>query len=442
MIDLTQRGASGADVSFTIIGVGGAGCQVLDRMVLDGVPASLLLAAHSDAQALTASVAGRKIQLGTRGLGSGGDPGMGQSLAEEGLHEVRREIGGCQAVFLLVGLGGGTGSGAAPVIAAAAKEAGALVIAVATLPFSFEGERRKAQAGEALEQLRASADLVVCFENDRMGDSVAPTAAIEDAFAVANQTMGACVCVLAALISQRGLLHLGYDDLRATLGRSHLCCLFGYGEAEGGNRAYDVVANALRNPLMDKGRLLKEGKTVLVSVAGGPEMTLHEVQLLMEELHRFLDPQARLLFGVRVDPALSGRIALTVVSALGVVEEKRMPVRPARRRAAQEEEISEEEGAEAASGVSGLPERSSGFLRSRRQPASEASPFEMEDDEAEQEEESAEAIAAASRKAPTQETLKFEPVTRGRFAKSEPTIVDGQDLDVPTFMRHKIRIRI
>ncbi|HWL51994.1 MAG TPA: cell division protein FtsZ [Chthoniobacteraceae bacterium] len=433
MIDLTQRGASGADISFTIIGVGGAGCQVLDRMALDGVPAGLLIAAHTDAQGLTASVAGRKIQLGGRGLGSGGDPEVGRAAAEEGLSEVRRAVDGCQAVFLLAGLGGGTGSGAAPVIAQAAKEAGALVIAVVSVPFSFEGERRKTQATEALEALRAEADLVVCFENDRMGELVEPTAAIDDAFSAANQTMGACICVLAGLITRRGLLHLGYDDLRSTLGKSHLCCLFGYGEAEGSNRVYEAVANALRNPLMDKGRLLKEGKTVLVSVTGGQELTLHEVQLLMEELNRFLDPGARLLFGVSVDPSFSGRMALTVVSALGVVEEER-PVVSARRQTAENHE-------EAAS-VHGMPARSSGFLRSRREPGPGESPFELEDEEAEREEEAAEPVASASRKAPTQETLKFEPVTRGRFAKSEPTIVDGQDLDVPTFMRHKIRIRI
>lgn len=320
MIELTSRSASAPARNIQIIGIGGAGANALDRMALDGVAPARLVAAHTDAQALTASVAGRKIQLGqtvARGLGSGGDPEVGRCAAEESAAEIRSAVEGADTVFVLAGLGGGTGSGAAPYVAELAREAGALVIAIVTLPFSFEGKRRQAQAAEALAALQEQADAILCFENDRMGDAVPPRAGIQTAFAAADATLSQSVRALSGLLCRTGLIHLGFDDLAAALHEVHPRSLFGFGEAEGDNRAFDALAQALKNPLMDKGRLLRDCETVLVQVSGGPDLTLDEVQLLMEELNRSLSDQTRLLFGAAVDPELAGRLTVTLLSSLG-----------------------------------------------------------------------------------------------------------------------------
>jgi len=301
------------------MGIGGAGANVLDRMALDGVAPDSLVAANTEAQALVASVAGEKIQLGqaaTRGLGAGGDPELGRCAAEEAAAEIRAAVEGVESVFIIAGLGGGTGSGAAPLVAELAREAGALVIAVVTLPFGFEGKRRAAQAAEALAELQQHADAVVCFENDRMGEAVPPRAGIQSAFTAADQTISQSVLALAALLNRTGLIHLGFDELTAVLRDVNARCLFGYGEAEGSNRSFDALARAFKNPLMDKGRMLRDCETVLVQVSGGHDLTLDEVQLLMEEFNRSVGERTRILFGAAVDPELAGRVTVTILSSV------------------------------------------------------------------------------------------------------------------------------
>lgn len=323
MIDLTARRNVGANRTLKVIGVGGGGCNALDRMVLDGVNPAHLVAVHTDAQTLTASVAGEKIQLGqtsTRGFGSGGDPDLGRQAAEESVHALQQVLDGNDAIFLLAGLGGGTASGAVPLIGEWAKEAGAMVIAVVTLPFEFEGKRRQAQALEALTSLERAADAVICFENDRMADHVAPNAGIGQAFTLADHTLSQSIQAVSALFYRKGFIHLGFDDLKAALGGIHggasARTLFGYGEASGDNRAFEALNKALKNPLMNKGRVLHECSTVLIQISGGPEMLLNEVQLLMEEFNRKVEWQTRILFGTAVDPQLAGKIAVTIMASL------------------------------------------------------------------------------------------------------------------------------
>ena len=298
------------DVRIKIIGLGGAGSNALDRIKLDGLSGAELVAINTDVQALTASVAEEKVQLGratTRGLGAGGDPEVGYAAAEEGVEDLKAVLEGAKIVILCVGLGGGTGSGAARIVAAVARELKAFVVVVATLPFTFEGRRRMAQAEEALSSLQRNADLVICFENDRMGDTVSPLAGIREAFSMADQTISQSVRALADMAQQRGLVHIGFDELAAmlkTVGDHAPRCLFGYGEAEGDNRAHEALARALKSPLMDKGRMLEDARNILINVAGGSSMTLNEVQILMEEFNRHIGDQTRLHFGASVDPRL------------------------------------------------------------------------------------------------------------------------------------------
>lgn len=230
MIDLQrlQSAGSAPDLHLKVIGLGGAGMNALDRIQLDGIDGAELIALNTDLQALASSVSPGKIQLGkstTRGLGTGGDPELGYAAAEEAGDDVRTALDGATLVFLCTGLGGGTGSGAAPLIANFAKQQGAIVIAFATLPFSFEGRRRMAQAEEALASLTQQADVVVCFENDKMGDAVSPRAGIQDAFSAADQTISASVRAIAAILQRRGLIHVGFDELATALRAHNPRCL-------------------------------------------------------------------------------------------------------------------------------------------------------------------------------------------------------------------------
>src|SRR6202023_3021631 len=229
-------------IPIKVIGVGGAGINALDRVVLNGMEKSDLIAINTDVQSLASSVAAHKVQLGrsvTRGLGAGGDPELGYQSAVESADEIRQGLVGARMIFVCAGLGGGTGSGAAPFVAQLAREAGSLVIAFATLPFSFEGKRRSVQAQEAFSRLNEIANAVICFENDRLGDMVAPRAGIHQAFAVADITISQSVRSIVNLIQRPGLIRIGFDDLFRALRSENGRCLFGYGESESDNRAHE-----------------------------------------------------------------------------------------------------------------------------------------------------------------------------------------------------------
>src|SRR5207253_3031669 len=306
-------------VPIKILSVGGAGLSVLDRIVLDGLERADVVAINTDVQSLASSVAPHKVQLGrtaTRGLGTGGDPELGYEAAMESAEEIREALAGARMIFICTGLGGGTGSGAAPYVAQLAREAGSLVVAFATLPFGFEGKRRRAQAQGALGRLNEIANAVICFENDQMGDIVAPKAGIHQAFATADITISQCVRSIVNLIQRPGLIRIGFDDLLAALRSRNGRCLFGFGESDSDNRAHDALTQALKNPLMDRGRMLSDVSNVLVQVAGGPGMTLSEVEILMQELGCHVHDHTQILFGTAVDGRMGNRLSVTIISSL------------------------------------------------------------------------------------------------------------------------------
>jgi len=307
------------DIPIKVVGVGGAGSNVLDRIVLDGLDKADLIAINTDVQSLATSVAARKVQLGrtvTRGLGAGGDPEVGYNAAYESADEIREALTDARMIFVCTGLGGGTGSGAAPAVAQVARENGSLVLVFATLPFKFEGKRRLAQAHEALARLRENCDAVICFENDRMGDMVAPKAGIHQAFAVADVTISQSVRSIISLIQRPGLIRIGFDDLLAALRSPSGRCLFGFGESDSDNRAHDALAQALKNPLMDRGRMLADASHVLVQVSGGPGMTLTEVEILMQDLGKYISDDTQIIFGTAVDSRMGNRLSVTLISSL------------------------------------------------------------------------------------------------------------------------------
>src|SRR5438477_765517 len=315
-------------IPIKIVSIGGAGLNALDRIVLDGLERADAVAINTDVQSLASSVAAHKVQLGrsvTRGLGAGGDPELGYQAAVESADEIREALADARMIFVCAGLGGGTGSGAAPYVAQLAHEAGALVVAFATLPFSFEGKRRNAQAREALTRLNEVANAVICFENDRMGDVVAPQAGIHQAFAMADSTISQSIRSVVNLIQRPGLIRIGFDDLLTALRSRNGRCLFGFGESDSDNRAHEALTQALKNPLMERGRMLADAGNVLVQVAGGPGMTLSEVEILMQELGRHVNEQTQILFGAAVDGRLGDRLSVTIISSLAAEEEAAAP---------------------------------------------------------------------------------------------------------------------
>jgi cell division protein FtsZ len=423
-----------------------------------------MIVVNTDVQSLASSVATQKLQIGravTRGLGAGGDPELGYHAAKESADELREAMQGARMVFVCTGLGGGTGSGAAPFVAEVANESGALVVAFATLPFAFEGKRRTAQAMEALQALQRVADAVVCFENDRLGDIVLPKAGIHQAFAVADTTISQSVRAIINVVRRPGLIQIGFDELLAALRSQNSRCLFGFGESDSDNRAHEALALALKNPLMNRGKMLSDAQAVLVQISGGPGMTLTEVEIVMQELNRHVEDHTQILFGTSVDGKMGNRMSVTLISSLaaGGPTTSAPPMRTAapRKQAAPaplpmmepvtqiatvppEPELPQEtmpneseEAIEPAAEIAPAPPP--GRKKKDRAPAcaSEILP------------EAAPVKPVPAKKenyvAARQEVMQFEPVTRGRFEKSEPTIVEGQDLDVPTFLRKNVRMK-
>ncbi len=302
-----------------IIGVGGAGANMLDRIALDGMEGAELLACNTDVRTLTSSVAPEKIQLGrnlTKGLGSGGDPALGYQAAQEAELEIRDALRDRKIIFICVGLGGGTGSGAAPLVARLAREQGAFTVVFATTPFNFEGARRREQAEGALNELSSLANALITFDNTRMGELVLAKQGVHEAFSAADRMISESIRAVTRIVMRPGLVNIGLDDLMAALSSPKSRCLFGSGIAHGENRAQQALKNALVSPLLDRGSLLHDTDTVLVHVCGGEDMTLYELELLMRGLSKHVPETAQILFGTSVDPAMAEALSVTLVSSL------------------------------------------------------------------------------------------------------------------------------
>lgn len=305
--------------SVKIVGLGGAGANMLERIALDGMEGAELLALNTDIRTLGSCIARDKIQLGvnlTKGLGAGGDPELGHQAVLEAEDQVRAALKGKRIVFLCTGLGGGTGSGAAPIVTRIAREEGAFVVVFATMPFAFEGKRRRDQAETALNELAVLSNALVTFDNNRMGELVLAKQGIHEAFVAADQMICESIKAVIRLVVRPGLINVGLDDLMSALRTNRSRCLFGSGLASGKDRAIKALRNALSSPLLDQGALLKEAQTVLVHLSGGEDLTLFEIELLMQRLQKFVPENAHVLFGAAVDPALGDSLSLTLISAL------------------------------------------------------------------------------------------------------------------------------
>ena len=252
--------------SVKIIGLGGAGANMLDRATLDGMTGAEMMSVNTDMRTLSSSVALEKIQIGrnlTKGLGAGGDPELGLQAAQESEDEIRASLRDRKMIFLCVGLGGGTGSGAAPLICRIAREEGAFVVVFATMPFSFEGARRRTQAETSLNEIAVLSNALVTFDNGRMGELVLAKQGIHEAFAAADRMISESIKAVTRLVVRPGLINVGLDDLMSALSTTRSRCLFGSGIAEGENRAQAALENSLSSPLLDKGSLLADALSLI-----------------------------------------------------------------------------------------------------------------------------------------------------------------------------------
>jgi cell division protein FtsZ len=297
-----------------VIGVGGGGSNAVNRMIRAEMMGVEFIALNTDAQALLQSDAPHKLRIGdkiTRGLGAGGDPSIGERAAEEDSEKIAQALEGSDMVFITSGLGGGTGSGAAPVVAQIAKELGALTIAVVTKPFTFEGAKRRLTAEKAGESLKANVDTLITIPNDRLRDVVQKNTSILDAFRVVDDVLRQGVQGISDIITVPGLINLDFADVRAIM-KDAGSALMGIGRASGENRAVEAARQAIASPLLEVDIAGAQG--ILFNVTGGGNLSLYEVTEAAEEIRAAADPEANIIFGTSFNERLGEEVAITVIA--------------------------------------------------------------------------------------------------------------------------------
>ena len=295
-----------------VIGCGGGGSNTISRMMEEGIHGAKLIAINTDAQHLIRTHADQRILVGrqrTRGLGAGSIPQIGEEAALENEQEIRAVVSGCDMVFITVGLGGGTGTGVAPVVAKAAREEGALTIAIVTLPFSAEGAIRMENAEAGLERLRDVADTVIVVPNDKLLE-VVPKLPLYAAFKVADEVLMRAVKGITELITMPGLVNLDFADVRTVMERGGVA-MIGMGESDSEDKAADSVKKAIRSPLLDVD--ISGATAALVNVVGGPDMTMEEAEGVVQEVYNRVDPNARIIWGAQIDPAMEDKMRTLLV---------------------------------------------------------------------------------------------------------------------------------
>jgi cell division protein FtsZ len=439
--DLREHGSETTTrdvLAIKIFGVGGAGGQAVNYLASTPIPGVTLIAVNTDAQALAACAVPHQLQLGAkllRGLGTGGEPELGWAAAEKDAEALRQHCVGADVILVITGLGGGTGTGASPVLARVAKESGALVLAFAILPFECEGVRRQQQAQQGLEQLRHSADGVICLPNQRLFKLLDGHTSAVDTFKYASQLLRQAVYCLWRLLTRPALIRVDVSDLRQLLQTSVGASVFAAASGQGINRVGEAIEGVLASPLLEGGKTFHQAKAALLSIVGGPDLTMTEVNGIVEKISRYGD-NLQIFMGAAIDESLAERLEI----ALFLFCDE--PVR-----------IQQNEPAHV---KLALP-------KDQLQPPMERVPDAPTDPHREAPvrpsarlvppapaltQERAETImrrqtgsSSRSRKMANQMKqgqLPLDIVSKGRFEKSEPTIHKGEDLDLPTFIRKRV----
>jgi cell division protein FtsZ len=305
----------GATARIKVVGVGGGGSNAVNRMVRSGLEGVEFIVANTDLQALRMNAATTKLQIGaklTKGLGAGADPNVGRQAALEDTENIIQALDGADMIFVTTGLGGGTGTGAAPVIASLASELGALTIAVVTKPFKFEGKKRQLQAERGLEALRECVDTIITIPNERLLTIIDRTTALTAAFATADDVLRQAIQGISDLILVPGLINLDFADVKTIMAGMGLA-MMGTGIAEGQDRAMEAARRAISSPLLE-GASVNGSRGVIINITGGPDLTLTEVSEASLIVQEAAHEDANIIFGAVVDPELKGKVKITVIA--------------------------------------------------------------------------------------------------------------------------------
>lgn len=310
-----------------VIGVGGGGSNAVNRMIASDIEGIEFWTMNTDAQALSNSnsEAGRRIQLGqklTRGLGAGGNPAIGQKAAEESREDIAIALEGADLVFITAGMGGGTGTGAARIVAEVAKEMGALTVGVVTRPFTFEGRKRTNQAEEGINGLQSQVDTLIIIPNDKLLQAINEQTPVQEAFRIADDVLRSGVQGISDIITIPGLINVDFADVRAVMADAG-SALMGIGEGSGKSRAREAAVQAITSPLLESS--IEGARGVVLNITGGSDMTLSEVNVAAETIYEVVDPNANIIFGAVIDPEMQGEMRITVI-ATGFTGETPNPI--------------------------------------------------------------------------------------------------------------------
>lgn len=312
--DQTPKQPFEMKANIKVVGCGGAGSNAVNRMIAAGLNGVEFWACNTDAQALDLSAAKNRLQIGsklTRGLGAGGNPNIGQKAAEESREEIAQALQGADMVFIAGGMGGGTGTGAAPIVAEVAKEIGALTVGVVSRPFLFEGKRRSNQADHGVNEIRSRVDTLIIIPNQRLLEVVDHRASMQEAFVEADKVLMQGVQGISDIITVPGLINVDFADVKAVM-QTAGSALMGVGRATGEGRAVEAARNAINSPLLET--TIDGASGVIFNVTGGPDLTLHEVQEAANVIYSAVSDEANIIFGAVLDDRLHGEVLITVIA--------------------------------------------------------------------------------------------------------------------------------
>lgn len=304
----------GRVANIKVIGVGGGGGNAVNRMIESDVSGVEFWSINTDAQALTLAGAPSRLQIGqklTRGLGAGGNPAIGQKAAEESRDEIATALEGADLVFITAGMGGGTGTGAAPIVAEVAKEMGALTVGVVTRPFVFEGRRRTSQAEQGIEGLKSRVDTLIIIPNNKLLEVIPEQTPVQEAFRYADDVLRQGVQGISDIITIPGLVNVDFADVRAIMADAG-SALMGIGVSSGKSRAREAAIAAISSPLLESS--IEGARGVVFNITGGTDLTLHEVNAAAEAIYEVVDPNANIIFGAVIDDRLQGEVRITVIA--------------------------------------------------------------------------------------------------------------------------------
>jgi cell division protein FtsZ len=376
-----------------IVGIGGGGCKIADRVALLSPSGISTIAIDTDSRSLLNSHATTKLEIGfdqTHGRGTGGDANLGMLSAKDEIEMIRNLFTGMDLVMVIAGLGCGTGSGAAPIVLRAARDAGAMVLCFATLPFDFEGERKRTQAARALEPLHDSADALIVITNDKLLESAGETS-IAAAFGKTDEVLGSGVYAILKAVSDAEYISVDLSDLKRMITNCGGTCVFGYGNGTGAKKAAKAADNLLRSSVMAGGEVVANAHALFVSILGGKDLAIAEVRGIREAILARTSKDCSVSLGTVVDDAWQNQVSIVVLAS--------------------EHRISRPDNESATTGGT-----------TAKRPSGKAD----------------RASKKQSKSGQTQ--LSFEASSRGRFKDAVPTVMDGEDLDIPTFIRRGIAI--